>query len=303
MEFDKIIKGPFDCHQTAMANVLSYYGYDYSYVALGKLLFWYDEKEKKVGNRIGNLLARRNPKRYELFGVERRTEKLPDAIDSVDYYISENIPVVIWADLYNCSWNDAYKKYHFGHCYIAYRKLKDDTYIIFDPYFDKREVIQSREELLDIATRYTVYIKKDSSDNKIEEICNEISRDAIYYFENDMPNNILKFGKALSQVDLVEECDYPNTDIYAIPLLDNLKIICEQRKSYAMLLAYIGGNTEDKWIEAQEKLEKSAKYWEKMRIYIIKMLIKRNKFCDNAVISEYVKEIKNLETEAIKILL
>lgn len=44
------------------------------------------------------------------------------------------------------------------------------------------------------------------------------------------------------KVDLWEECNYLNIELYAIVLLNNLKIVGLQREAYAILLKYIAQN-------------------------------------------------------------
>lgn len=76
------------------------------------------------------------------------------------------------------------------------------------------------------------------------------------------------------KVDLWEECNYLNIELYAIVLLNNLKIVGLQREAYAILLKYIAQNDCSMWKWMADK-------------------------CDFILIEHYLIQIKEVEDGGI----
>lgn len=304
MIIEKFVTGPYDCHQSVMANIAAYYGHDYQTVALGKIAFMYShESDNSIGERIDALHLRKGSKRYELLGLER--EECPTLISSpreVGCLLKQNIPIVVWADLFNCKWNQAYCKYHFEHCYLVNGR-ENDKYLVVDPYFEGKCSEQSVEELEEIADSYTIYRKKEITEDKWIKIEEEIWKDARYYLEKDMGNNIARFSTDLKNFNFSKEFNYPEVDLYAIPLLDNLKIVGEQREAYAELLKYVGKGWKKEMLESAKCLISSGELWGRIRIYFMKMIITKASKYDYALIESYLENIRRLEEETFKLIL
>lgn len=304
MIIKEFVTGPYDCHQSVMANIAAYYGHDYQTVALGKIAFMYlHESNSSIGERIDALHLRKGSKRYELLGLEREEYQiLISSPKELECLLKKNIPVVVWADLFNCKWNQAYHKYHFEHCYLINGR-ENDKYLIADPYFEGKCSEQSMEELEEIANCCTIYRKKEMPENKWIMIEEGIWEDAQYYLEKDMGNKIARFSRDLKNMSFSEEFNYPEVDLYAIPLLDNLKIVGEQREAYVELLKYVGKNRERNLLESAKYLRCSGELWRKLRIYFMKMVITRASKYDYALIESYLENIRQLEEEAFKLIL
>ncbi len=304
MIIKKFITGPYDCHQCVMANIAAHYGHDYQTVALGKIAFMYsNESNYSIGEGIDALHLRKTSKRYELLGLEREEcPTLTSGLKKLECLLKKNIPVVVWADLYNCKWNQAYRKYHFEHCYLVNGR-ENDKYLVADPYFEGKCSEQSMEELAEIADSCTIYRKKEVQKGKCIKIEEEIREDARYYLEKDMGNNIARFSTDLKNVNLSKEFNYSKVDLYAIPLLDNLKIVGEQRMAYAELLKYVGNSWKKEMLECAECLFSSGEIWRKIRIYFMKMVITKTSKYDYALIESYLENIRRLEEEAFNLIL
>lgn len=304
MIIKEFVTGPYDCHQSVMANVAAYYGHDYQTVALGKIAFMYShESSSSIGERIDALHLRKGSKRYELLGLER--EGYPLLISSsreLDSLLKKNIPVVVWADLFNCKWNQAYNKYHFEHCYLLNGR-ENGNYLIADPYFEEKCSEQSIEELEEIANGCTIYREAEMPKDKWIKMAEEISEDARYYMEKDMGNSIVRFSRDLKKMNFSKEFNYPKVELYAIPLLDNLKIVGEQREAYVELLKYVGKNREKRLLESAKCLYSSGELWGRIRIYFMKMVITRASKYDYVLIKSYLEKIRQLEEEAFKLIL
>lgn len=305
MIINDFITGPYDCYQSVMANIAAHYGHVYQTVALGKISFMYrNEKNNFIGKRIDALHMRKDLKIDELLGLERKEQPLLiNCVDEMDCLLEKNIPIVVWADLYNCNWNQAYHKYHFKHYFLINGKVEGKSYVIADPFFHKFYLEQSLEELTKIADSCIVYKKKEIKQDRWNEIEEEILKDAQYYLDNDMGNNIVKFSTALKDIDFSKEFNYPQDELYAIPMLDNLKIVGEQREAYAKLLKYTGANWNKVMLEATQWLLSSAELWGKLRIYFMKMILTNSCKCDNALIVSYLENIRQLEEKTFRTIL
>lgn len=127
--------------------------------------------------------------------------------------------------------------------------------------------------------------------------------DARYYLEKDMGNNITRFYEDLKNMDFTKEFKYPDVDLYAIPLLDNLKIVGEQREAYAELLKFVGQNWNKEMLELATRLFSGKEHWGRIRTYFMKMVITRASKFNYELIKSYMENVRRLEEETFKSIL
>ena len=108
------------------------------------------------------------------------------------------------------------------------------------------------------------------------------------------------FMKELIEVNILEECNYPTVDMYAIPLLDNLKIVGNQRSAYARMIHYMVDTKYSVWSDIANELDLSAQLWGKIRMYLMKIVLANSNKVDNALLSSYLKRIIELEKNCFK---
>lgn len=297
-----LVSGPYDCHQTAMANIVKYYGYDYYAVAIGKISFeYYGDNDMLIGDKIKCEHIRKGADYGGVLGV--RCEKYDideESVEKINEFLEHGIPILVWTDLYECSWNDAYKKYHFLHCYIIYEKNDKNEFYCIDPYFKQKNIKQTVDDLKMIAKGYDVYykLKLNSNSECFQRISIEMKKDASFYLGNKMDDAIAKFMNELTSIDIMKECDYPNVDIYAMPLFDKLKIVGNQREAYATLIRNSMDVKQDFWLDIAMELELSAQLWRKIRMYLMKKVLTGSNNIDATIIKLNLNQIIELEKKS-----
>lgn len=294
-----LVSGPYDCHQTAMANIVKYYGYDHYAVAIGKISFeYYGDNDMLIGDKIKCQYMRKGVDYCGVLGIEcEKYDMDEESVQKLNKFLEKGIPILVWTDLYECCWNDAYKKYHFLHCYIIYEKNENMEFCCIDPYFKKKNIKQTVDEFEKMAKGYDVYYKNRLNNNSdyYRRISIEMKKDASFYLDNMMYDSIAKFMNELTSVDIKEECGYPDVDIYAIPLFDKLKIVGDQRAAYATLIRNMMDVKQNFWLDIAVELELSAQLWSKIRMYLMKKVMTGSNNLDATIIKSNLNQIIELE--------
>ena len=300
MDFSSTNPGVYNCFQSVYAWYLRENNYDYYSVALQCLTFQYIKDDNlSIGNRIDIEYARGSlVNGDERLGIQFRRYDLKEEREYLNLSLEEGNVIFIWGDLYNCFWNSAYHKYHFRHCFLVY--IQDGIYIAFDPFFGNSRVEIQYDELCTISQYYYMFDRKKLPSDSIYRILREIRFDALDYIEKDMSQNLLIFANDLCETDLWLECDQGKTDLYAVSLLDNLKIICQQRGAYAMLLDYMNYKLNLGWKDITQCLYDSKMLWEKLRMHLIKCIVKRQSICDGELVKKIINDIRDDERYVIK---
>ena len=141
------------------------------------------------------------------------------------------------------------------------------------------------------------YIKEKNSDDIFKKTREMIKEDAAYYVKCKMDKKISIFANNLINADLCAEKTC--TDLYAVPLLDNLIIIGKQRGAYAFLIDSMKGRLNLDCQTVTDQLRESMLWWERLRVSLTKSIIRKSSSCDKVFVDEAISRIREIETEVI----
>ena len=293
----------FDCFFGAIAQVLKEYNINYNYLNIGHWDFAYNKSNGKViGNNIKPYVNRNVEVLKGCYGIKlewyskEKFEKISERIS--------NDNILIKTDLYDCYWNKAYHKQHFGHNFRT-KKQNINEYLCNDPYFNYCNFIIEKKNLQKIIKKFAI-INTTNVKYSSEYAWKEIKEDAIYYYNN--VSSLERLSDDLSHnYSVVYENPDCIKDIYAIPLLDNINIITRKKKSYSIMLKEVCSDMKIDLEKVFIKCEECTKCWTKIKNIILKNCLLKDDIktkLKNAVDELYYKEVefRNYYYEKIKML-
>ncbi|GHU38937.1 hypothetical protein FACS1894105_13350 [Clostridia bacterium] len=291
--------GAYDCYQIAIANVCNHFQRKYEMISLGGWCFQYNHTldELSIGNQIRPYRRRKNNSLLTFHGIYTEDYKKETlSADIIKQYIINGVPLLIFSDLFNCNWNEAYQKYHFNHYYILIGYDGNEQFVCIDPYITERRIKCSLSELLANMTNYRIVRFTDihASDT---EYYDELISDYTYFVEKNTPQQIEKFAEGISnEFDLDKELFGYEKDLFAVPLVDNLKILSTKRKGYSNMLRYIGNCLNPQFNDYGEQAESIAKEWGEIRLQLLKMMLKNRVTKDNLLsVASAIRKLASLE--------
>jgi|GEM_PF-2818582 hypothetical protein len=284
----------YNCNQIAIATIANFYNRNSQMMAIGKWCFQYEtEADDIIGNKI-QPYYRRDIVGYSFFnGIDVNIYEVNYRNTREEFIklLQENKPIIIHSDAFTCRWNVAYGKYHILHFYIIYGYLEEsDIFICMDPYLNQKYIESTYLEIYDGMTDYRVITLKEE---KIDEYIfkTELQNDVKFYKEESTFQKINQFANEIEKcMNLDEEIKGFEKDLYAVPLLDNLKIINANRKGYIKMLEYINNITNLHLDDIIDKAMTCTMNWEFIRILLIKTFVTKNK----SILERVVIQIKNV---------
>ena len=290
----------YDCYQSAIATVARFFNHDYQIVALGRIGFKYDEDMvESIGTKIHPYEYRKFDDFWELIGISQHEYILENDSEQIfKEHLKNNQPILLWADLYDCYWNLAFNKYHFPHCYLLNGYEKNKENVVFsgqDSFFDTQEIKQTFGQIRRMTSKYNVFEVYKKQYNYYEKIFDEVKKDAEYYFLNESGMNIGRFAEDLQRVNFEKENKYGTRDLYAVPLIDNLKIVGDRRKAYFVMIKFLSNVCKKNMYNILEGLNSTYKKWEVVRIILIKKMMSGEKKLELDLVHKLLNEIIVIE--------
>ncbi len=241
--------GSYDCYQCALSVVLEYYKRKYYMFSLSKLGYCYKKTDNEI---IGNSIDRSQRVSIDealltYHGITIKNHFFSK--ESIDNIIScnlrDNKPIIVKMDLFWLVWDPFCQKYHFPHYilnvgYDAYT----DKYIWIDPYISSELRFVGIDEIYIGIQK----IKTIEFTDKLQKqnLYYALYKDVCCYLDKSQEDNLyntLILSKDIQNVfDLDRERGFYGDDIYAIPIMNNIREIYTSRMSYSLMLSQIDQN-------------------------------------------------------------
>ena len=116
-----------------------------------------------------------------------------------------------------------------------------------------------------------------------------------YYFLNESGKNIGRFAEDLQSVNFEMENKYRTRDLYAVPLIDNLKIVGDRREAYFIMIKFLSNVHKNNMNNILEGLNSAYKKWELVRIILIKKMMSGEKKTELDLVFKLLNEIIVIE--------
>lgn len=265
----------YDCYAANIITVANYYNRNYYMLFADDLYFSYNN----TGNSIADkLIVFRNANideyilRFHCIELQRYLfESKWSMIKSIKQLLSEGSNLLLYTDVYYCSWNVLFLQSHISHV-ILIVGYDNKNFICLDPYFT--------QELLFISEDSEVFCKWSYKEIKIlkEEATDVNSSIKVLKYninKQDIQKSLRNFANDISKIDILKELEN-GSNIYNIPLIRKIKIIEDKRMSYLELLNAIKINFSYDLEKVEKNLLDSVHNWNRLRMLLFKSFITQN---------------------------
>lgn len=289
----------YDCYRAVIAIIANHYGVPYQMISMGRWGFDYiSSTDCLIGKMLNPHTIRKNNFLADSCGIS--VEKFEDNEVEIEKKIISVIwngsPIIACSDLYECPWSDAYKKYHFQHFFlIVGYDMQKQILICDDPYFKIKNLEYGLDTIISIVKNYrTLNVYKKAIN--INDIVKQINYDVNYYTQSATYLRIAQYSYDIEKkLNIKEELSGFNSDLYAVPLLDSLRIIATNRLGYAYMVRYFFEKYKLFKEETIISIESCAKLWFKIRTMMIKLCVIPERSHNTERIVECIKEVNELE--------
>lgn len=238
-EIEPIINQYFSCHQGVLATYAAYQNRSYDMIFSETWGFMYQREDRPFGTSLNPGYQNRRELLLEKFhGIKVINEQYNDSENLINLIQSKLLqsPIILHCDVFDCPWNISYQRNHLNH-YVMIIGFNENSKQVFvlDPYSTKYEnivdIISNAPNSGDVSYFKTMPIGNLQTEDYLLEINNNLNHINNSGFFHNFENFYSEFQTRFAEVML---SDY--TDVYAIPLIINLRRIANQRYCYCLFL-------------------------------------------------------------------
>lgn len=287
----------YDCIQCSIATIGQQRKQEYRFCSLGRWGFSYHKHaDNCIGESIYPHYFRNMEMGNELFGVHLHSvEGNEDEImDKVVKILSGGEPLIVNGDMIHCPWYDAYQKYHLVHYYIlsGYDKKKE-CFICVDAFITEKKIECAFNEIFRAQNSYyTVLIDEEKN---IQIYLKELRKDIEYIKKSRMLKEMKEFAKDIRNNLRIEDELYGyNSDFFAVPIIDYIRVLAIHRLGYADMLQYLSEKGLKSFLKLSDMARNCGNQWLKVRMLLLKSAVTRSDNL-NIRISEKVEECAHEE--------
>ena len=294
---EPIINEYFSCYQIILATYASYQKRSYDMMFAESWGFKYEKNEHPFGISLHPGYQNRGNFLLEKFHGIR--------IKDTQYIVKEKLlefqsilphsPIIVYYDVFNCPWNISYRRNHIEH-FILITGIdgKSEHLYVLDPYSTKNENIISIDDFAqDNGYIYSSFIKIPLNSFPAEDYHLEIVNSLNHIRDSNFFLNLENFHNDF-QIRFEEVILSEYTDIYAVPLIINLRHIANQRYCYCVFLNKM---ITEKLIDPSilKNMESIGEKYSLLRILLIKQIMKKK---NNRECADIINDIIDSEYQA-----
>lgn len=238
----KPITNPYlSCTQIAFATYARYNNRQYEMILSETWGFDFHDSEKIFGESLHPGYQGRRRELFEKYHGIRVTdlpyESKKELCSKIYSYINKYGPMLLKCDIYNCSWNMAYRRDHVNHFIIIIGANDQNSIVtILDPFTseEKHEV-----DLNDVANEsgilcyFEIVGHESISDIDVK---NELIHTIEYIGASNMFEKMELFSQSIPSKFEFDAVSIKN--VYAVPLVFNLYRIMNQRYCFSLFLEF-----------------------------------------------------------------
>lgn len=295
---EPIINKYFSCHQGLLATYASYKKREYIMIFSESWGFRYQREDYPFGVSLSpNYQGRRGILLEKYHGIKIVKEQYTDhklLMNRIKILLTQS-PIMLHCDVFNCPWNILYQRNHVNH-YVLIIGLNDSTKQIYilDPYSTKAENTIDISNIAPDSGDISYFVTNEISNIQIENYIFEIDISLRHIdntgFFQSFKNFHTDFKTRFEEVMIT---DY--LDVYAIPLIINLRRIANQRYCYCIFLNEM---LDKKLLNPPilNMMESIAEKYELLRVLLIKQILKKKMNIKES--SNIISDIIDREHEA-----
>jgi hypothetical protein len=231
------------CQQALIASYATFINHSYEMIFAESWGFIYKPKQDSIGEcispgyrdvRIQNL--------RQFHGIDTEIIALDSLEELLNWYHKKIkiSPIIIDIDAYCCPWNICYKKYHVLHyvMLLSYNRNNNEFKCI-DPFSGQRDVVILPVNEIEGWQGNASVFNTVSFENDMPDYCQEITNCLIHFHDGNIINNLEQFKKDLNNEALLNTELSLCEDLFAIPLLQIIKVISDQRHCFSYFIKYL----------------------------------------------------------------
>lgn len=291
-----------DCFEDQICTILKWLDYESYLIPMYSWSFEYksNENSSSIGSKLSSGsdvldIFRILDDEYKITIIEKSFDNGQNAINYIEFMLSNNQPVVVLDDSFYCSWDVNYKKYHDHHSCIVTGIDKDKEFLLCTDAYNSMCGIKYfyKDFLLGFKGSCFVLEQREKVDmpnknNILKKLIQKIDNNKDSYFDD-----MLRFSSDFTKVNLSAELGN-NIIIQNCDLHRNIYTIKRKRYQVLSLLKFINDD-ENKVII--EKFEKACELWENIYLLTTKALIKTTDKKLILKISDLLKEVCFIEKD------
>ena len=294
---EPIINQYFSCHQILLSTYASHQKRNYDMIFAESWGFGYQENDYTFGISLRPGCQNRSEFLLEKFhGIKIKYDQYTSKEILFDLFqsILPHSPIILFCDVFDCPWNISYRRNHIDHCIlITGIDNKTKHLYVLDPYSTKDENMIEIDSIAQKNGRISSFVTMPLNRLQTEDYHLEIINSLNHVRDSNFFLNLESFRNDF-QIKFEEVILSEYTDIYAVPLIINLRHIANQRYCYCLFLNKM---IEQKLLDHSLLIlmENIARKYGFLRISLIKQIMKKK---NNNINSEIINEIANQEYEA-----
>ena len=276
---EPILNQYFSCHQIILATYASYKERKYDMIFSESWGFQYEKNDNPFCVSLNPGYQNRRNLLFEKFHSIKITDTQytdKEHLKNLIQTILPDSPIILNCDVFDCPWNISYQRNHIDH-YVLITGVDDKTkqFFILDPYSTENENIIDIDNLAPDNGYIYSFETLPLNNLQIEDYRLEIANNLDHIKNNSFFKNLENFYNEFQiRFDEVILSEY--TDIYAVPLIINLRRISNQRYCHCISLKkMVSENIID--YSMVNIMESIAEKYGFLRTLLIKQIMKKKK--------------------------
>jgi hypothetical protein len=303
----------YNCFIASVATLAKYYGRDYHMISGSdwKLRYNSGVGSERIGERIdvvSQVDAACRVKQFHGFIWEMELFEECHIDADAGGFKEFTFPFLVSVDLYFSRWSKFYQKYHFLHyLIISDYNSKNKTYTCIDPYFQYAQYNVSKEDLYPSMDKCGKLIFFEITEKSSVEDYIKAIREDIMMVDKDNENctNIIQLANDIcTKIDIHYEFDEFKNELHAVPIMDRIRKVAMYREAYSCMLDYVYKLSDLKYLkDASGVIKQSVDLWKAIQGKLLKTYLTNSINSERETISQMIKQIADVEKQAVKIIL
>ena len=299
-----------NCFEGVLASVALYLNRHYEWMYLNEWKFRFNPLPIGSRYRLGLALELHRDKVGPLIkfhGIRYRQypcEDLDKLRDILKGNLAERMPIAVRADVYHCSWDKSFKKYHNPNHIFLINGLEEQTshFICSDPFYQEWNRPVSVEEFVTMFTgQYGVFEITEDISFLIDGV--KAFRDMLksLYVEATF-DAIRKLAEEVETADFAQEIQR-NTAVWFTPFYRRMLEIAHSRSRLPRFVTFVAEqykNTE--MLRPLPLLEEISEGWQQVKDLTLKLLMNENQILQNRLAYK-INNLANMEEIVVLTLL
>lgn len=288
------------CLEDVIATIANWKDSDCFFMYAGAWNFKLSKESEAISKRLrlGNTDYAYYLEKHHGISLNWNVYASDDQLETVISEVTNNRPVVIRFDSFDCTWHTYYRKQHSLH-YCVLIGVTQNSFQCLDSYLTLDVVELSIKDFIASCREYALVsihpIKNpfyESYNSIMSSIDKAMNREKNIFEQMHLfAQEIISSSEVLNEINQTE-------DLLESTIIEKIKFIGLGRRNYAQLIHKIGENfSVDNLIDMAADIDKLAQNWERVKWLLVKCKMVQNQRKILNDISNVMEEIAEVERE------